>query len=56
MKRNEVEAEELKKALEMKAEDAEKAAQMDMDDNSTSEKDPTVKTMTQRMAELKERK
>ena len=52
MKRNEVEAEELKKALEMKAEDAEKAAQMDTDDNLTRKKEPTGKRMAQRMAEL----
>ena len=55
-KRNEMEAEEAKKVAEMEVEEAEKKVQVDMEENSTSEKEPTVNMMAQKMAEVKKEK
>ena len=56
-KREEMEADEAKKAAEMEIGEAAKAAQIDKKDkNLTGKKESTVKTMAQRIVELKKRK
>ena len=54
-KRNEMEVEEAKKAAEIEVEESAKTAQVDIGENSTSENEPTVTTMAQKMAEMKKR-
>ena len=53
---NKVEVEKARKVVEMEGEDAKKEAPMDTDDKLTSEKEPTGKSMAQRLAKIKERK